>query len=62
MVNRLSNYLSSAKIAKLHINEAKDAIKDKKPERALQHTVEALEYMITAMNNVASIGFNHRPK
>lgn len=62
MVNRLSNYLSSAKLAKLHLVSAREQLSKNDVKKAAAHLTEALEYAITAMNNVASIGFNHRPR
>ena len=62
MVNRLTNYLSSARLAKMHLVSAREQIKKNDLARAASHIIEALEYTITAANNVASIGFNCRPK
>lgn len=62
MVNRLSNYLSSQKIAKLHLRSAQEYLKRNELQKGLGALTAAFEYMITANNNLASIAFNHRPK
>lgn len=60
-MNRLSNYFESAKLAKIFLTQAQERVVKKDP-RALQSAVEAMGYMVVAMNNVASIAFNHKPR
>lgn len=61
-MSRLSSYLASAKLAKLHILGA-DEYSRKEQRLNFEHNViHALENLLSAMNNVASIGFNRRPR
>lgn len=63
-MNRLSNYFKSAKLAKCELAYAEEYIHilGAAESKALVHTVRAMREMLTAMNNVASIAFNHKPK
>jgi hypothetical protein len=58
-MNRLTNYFESVKLAKLHLMEAKQADNH---ERRIWHQMRAIEYLLTAMNNVASIAFKKKPR
>jgi hypothetical protein len=61
-VNRLSNYFESAKLAKLCLNASKEAALSGNINRSLSQLWAAVSYQQTAMNNVASIAFNKKPK
>lgn len=61
-MSRLSNYMAAAKLARLHINAAREADKKGHEWNVKHNLFEALENLIVAMNNVASIGFNAKPK
>jgi hypothetical protein len=63
MTSRLSNYLESAKLAKMHLAVATKALYiEKDTVRAVHKCIAAMDCMVTAMNNVASIGFRAKPK
>lgn len=58
-MNRLDNYFKSIRIAKMHLVESRESDNQ---ERRIWHQMRAMEYMMTAMNNVASIAFNKKPR
>ena len=63
-MNRLSNYFASQKLAKQYLGSAYERL-DRCPgqnEAAVRSLAHAVEEMITAMNNVASIAFHAKPK
>lgn len=60
-MNRLSNYFENVKLAKMHMITAAKYDRDG-DGRSVYNVLKAMEYMLTAMNNVASIGFNKKPK
>ena len=59
-MNRLKNYLYNKSLAKQFLVSAEKASED--PERAIRLLVQALEYQITATNNLASLLFEKRRK
>lgn len=61
-MNRLSNYFDSAKLCKLLLGQADRDLTDGKIERSIRNVMAAQRELLTAMNNVASIGFNSKPK
>ena len=60
-MNRLSNYLESAKLARMECQMAA-VYEVKDPARALRHVRKSMEQMLIAMNNVVSIAFKSKPK
>lgn len=66
MSSRFGNYLDGAKLAKLHLGAARSLIEklngDDKRGSALRHLIHAVEELITANNNLASIAFKKKPK
>lgn len=61
-MNRLSNYFKSIKLAKAYLASAEELRLKENYEKSLQMTGLAIAEMFTAMNNVASIAFNQKPK
>ncbi len=61
-MSRLSSYFLSAKLAKMHMDAAKDCLRKGHRDNYELNVIHALENMLSAMNNVASIGFNAKPK
>lgn len=61
-MNRLSNYFKATKMARSWLHCAKTEEQRGKREKALRYTILAMDEMVVAMNNVASIAFNKKPK
>ncbi len=61
-MNRLSNYLTSAKLAKLCLIQAEEDVRGQQPKRAVLQLMKAMRYMLGAQNNLASIAFHKRPR
>lgn len=61
-MNRLSNVFANTKLAKLHLAQAREDIKDQQLNRACNHLAHAIECVMASVNNVASIAFNKKPK
>ena len=61
-MNRLSSYFDNAKLAKQYFSSASDFAKRKELEKAVNAMNTGVIYLMTAMNNVASIAFNKKPR
>ncbi len=61
-MNRLTNVFANTKLAKLHLAQAREDIKEKHMERACNNLAHAIECVMASVNNVASIAFNKKPK
>jgi hypothetical protein len=61
-MNRLGNFFQSAKLAKLQLAQAKEDARNGHTDRAVLRLSEGMLELITAMNNVASIAFDAKPK
>ena len=61
-MNRFSNYLECSKLAKMELVAAQEKAADKDLWRSQQHMAKAVQYALTAMNNVASLYFERRRK
>lgn len=61
-MNRFTNYLNNAKLAKLHTIEALTQNARKRPDNAIRHLAEAQLTLLAAMNNFASLAFHKKPK
>lgn len=62
MKSRLSNYLESAKLAKMELVVAQEKAAAKDLWQSQVHMARAVSYLITANNNLASIAFGQKPK
>lgn len=62
MKSRLSNYLENVKLAKLHLNTASEYARKGQNDNTIHNMLRAIEYLVTANNNLASIAFGHKPK
>ena len=61
-MNRLSNYFENAKLAKLYYTQAQEYAKKDELKKAMGAFTTGQLYLLTAMNNVASIAFNQKIK
>lgn len=61
-MNRLTQYFDNAKLAKLYLNQSQAYLQKKELPKAIASLTTGMIYLVTAMNNVASIGFGHKPK
>lgn len=61
-MNRFSAYLESAKLAKLYFVAAQDHAKKDDLKKAINAYSTGSIYMLTAINNVASMYFEKRKK
>ncbi len=61
-MNRLSQYFKSAKLAKIHILGAAEYSQKEQRANFEHNVIHALEALLTATNNVASIAFHQKPK
>lgn len=61
-MNRLTNYWTCCKLAKITLAQAEEDVHHKNLERAVHHLVNAVRELMTANNNLASIAFNRKPK
>ena len=62
MSSRFGTYLETMKLAKAFFAQAQDYQQRGNDDLALKNLVGAVGYMMTAMNNVASIGFGQKPR
>ena len=62
MSSRFGTYLESMKLAKAYYAQAEDYQRRGNDDLALKNMVGAFGYLMTAMNNLASIAFNKRPR
>jgi len=61
-MNRLSMYFENAKLAKACYIQAQEEAAKGELWKAVRDLSKGMEYLQAAMNNVASIGFNTKPK
>lgn len=61
-MNRLSSYFENQKLAKLYFTQADEYIRKDEIRKAVGSMRTGVVYLMTAMNNVASIAFNQKPK
>lgn len=61
-MNRFKNYLDSAKLAKILLRQAEEHERRGEQQAAFRRTREAVNYLLTAMNNLASLFFQKARK
>lgn len=61
-MNRLSNWIRCAQLAKLHLNQAREDLRKRKLERAAGNLAATLDTLIAGMNNLAYIAFDKKPR
>ncbi len=61
-MNRLKSYLQARTLAKAYLESAKSETAKGKEAVAIYSLIRAVEYLITANNNLQSLAFNQKPK
>lgn len=61
-MNRLTQYFKAAKLAKIHILGAAEYAKKEQRQNFEHNVIHALENLLAAQNNIASIAFHQKPK
>jgi hypothetical protein len=61
-MNRLKNYLSSRQLAEAYIRGAADQLGRGEHTLATMSLIKAMQYMITANNNLQSLAFGAKPR
>lgn len=62
MSSRFGTYLESMKLAKMHWLGAQEYDKKGQQDNVNHNLIRAVEYLIVANYNLASIAFNKKPK
>lgn len=61
-MNRFKSYLDSQKLAKMLLLQAREELEYSRMEPAIRDLIKAVEYQMTACNNIASLHFESRKK